>query len=74
VVSAVGEELGVEPGRVHADCGGDWGYAELKETIADPSAEEHEEMLEWLGLEDPSDFDPAAFDLASVNARLHGPV
>ena len=53
------------------DCGGAWGYAELKETIADPSDEEHGERLEWLGLEDPSDFDPAAFDLASVNARLH---
>jgi hypothetical protein len=56
------------------DCGGDWGYASLKVTIADPSDEEHEERLEWLGLEDPSDFDPSAFDLASVNARLHGPV
>jgi hypothetical protein len=56
------------------DCGGDWGYASLKETIADPSDEEHEERLEWLGLEDPSDFDPAAFDLAGVNARLHGSV
>jgi hypothetical protein len=56
------------------DCGGPWGYADLKVTIADPSDEEHEERLEWLGLEDPSDFDPAAFDLASVNARLHGPV
>ena len=56
------------------DCGGPWGYADLKETIADPSDEEHEERLEWLGLEDPSDFDPAAFDLASVNARLHGSV
>ncbi len=54
------------------DCGGPWGYADLKETIADPSDEEHEERVEWLGLEDPSDFDPAAFDLASVNARLHG--
>jgi hypothetical protein len=31
-------------------------------------------MLEWLGLEDPSDFDAGAFDLASVNARLHGSV
>jgi hypothetical protein len=56
------------------DCGGPWGYAELKETIADLSDEEHERMLEWLGLEDPSDFDPAAFDLASVNARLQGSV
>jgi Plasmid pRiA4b ORF-3-like protein len=54
------------------DCGGPWGYAELKEKIADPSDEEHEGILEWLGLEDPSDFDPAAFDLGSVNARLHG--
>jgi hypothetical protein len=56
------------------DCGGAWGYANLKETLADPSDEDHEEMLEWLGLEDPSDFDPAAFDLDSVNARLRGPV
>ena len=56
------------------DCGGPWGYADLKETIADPADEEHEGILEWLGLEDPSDFDPAAFDLASVNARLQGPV
>ena len=55
------------------DCGSPWGYADLKETIADPSGEEHEERLEWLGLEDPADFAPAAFDLASVNARLHGP-
>ena len=61
-----------DPRCVVEDCGGDWGYASLKETIADPSDEEHEEMLEWLGLEDPSDFDPSAFDLASVNARLHG--
>jgi hypothetical protein len=41
---------------------------------APASDEEHEGMLEWLGLEDPSDFDPAAFDLASVNARLRGSV
>jgi hypothetical protein len=54
------------------DCGGPWGYAALKEVIADPSDEEHEERLEWLGLGDPSEFDPAAFDLASVNGRLHG--
>jgi Plasmid pRiA4b ORF-3-like protein len=50
------------------DCGGAWGYADLKETIADASDEEHEEMLEWLGSEDPSEFDPAAFDLASVTS------
>jgi hypothetical protein len=39
-----------------------------------PDGEDEDEdgMLEWLGLEDPSDFDPAAFDLAGVNARLLG--
>jgi hypothetical protein len=59
---------------VNADRPGGRRPPTLKETIADPSAEEHEEMLEWLGLEDPPDFGPAAFDLASANARLRGPV
>lgn len=40
------------------DCGGPWGYAELKEILADPAHERHEEMLEWLGLDDASAFDP----------------
>lgn len=53
------------------DCGGSWGYAELKEALADPSHEEHEELLGWLGLDDPSRFDPAAFDPDRVNTRLH---
>ena len=55
------------------DCGGARGYADLKETVADPSGEEHERIPEWLGLEDPPNCDSAAFDLASVNACLHGP-
>lgn len=48
------------------DCGGMWGYYEMLEVIADPSHEEHEEMLEWLG----EGFDPEAFDLESVNKYL----
>jgi hypothetical protein len=40
------------------DCGGIWGYAE------------HEEPLEWLGLNSADQFDPAAFDLAEVNTDL----
>lgn len=31
------------------DCGGVGGYYRLMEVIADPSNEEHEEMLAWLG-------------------------
>ena len=52
------------------DCGGAWGYADLKEAIANPDHEEHEELLGWLGLDDPSEFDPAEFSLDEINARL----
>lgn len=52
------------------DCGGAWGYSDLRETLADPGHPEHEAMLEWLGLENGSEFDPAAFDVDEVNAVL----
>jgi hypothetical protein len=52
------------------DCGGAWGYQELKATLADPNADEHESMLEWLGLASPGDFDPRAFSAEEVNRRL----
>lgn len=42
------------------DCGGPWGHAELKQILADPSHEQHQEMLDWLGLENASEFDPGA--------------
>ena len=52
------------------DCGGAWGYAGLKEILADPSHEDHQDMLEWLGLDAGKDFDPSKFSVAEVNARL----
>jgi len=55
------------------DCGGPWGYADLKETLADPAHEDHEEMLEWLGLDEGADFDPKEFSLDEVNMRLGRP-
>jgi hypothetical protein len=45
--------------RPPEDCGGPWGYADLKEILADPGHEEHQERLEWLGLETAAEFDPA---------------
>ncbi|MCW2939801.1 MAG: PRiA4b ORF-3-like protein [Actinomycetia bacterium] len=51
-------------------CGGVWGYSSLKETLADPHDEEHQEMLEWLSLESAQDFDPAGFSVEEVNIRL----
>jgi hypothetical protein len=52
------------------DCGGAWGYAELKQILADPDDEEHQEMLEWLGLDSGEEFDPKEFSIDRVNARL----
>lgn len=42
------------------DCGGPWGYSELKEILADPAHDRHQEMLDWLGIDDGSAFDPSA--------------
>jgi hypothetical protein len=52
------------------DCGGIGGYFHLRDVLADPEDQEHEDMLDWLGLVEPEDFDPAAFDLAEVNRAL----
>lgn len=52
------------------DCGGAWGYMDLRAALADPGHEEHEGMLEWLGLDRGDDFDAKAFDIDEVNAAL----
>jgi Plasmid pRiA4b ORF-3-like protein len=52
------------------DCGGAWGYASLKEILASPSHEEHEEMLDWLSLDSAAEFDPSELSLTGVNDRL----
>jgi hypothetical protein len=56
------------------DCGGPWGYAELKEVLADPSHERHQEMLDWLGLDDASAFDPGAGLTAGAAGSPSAPV
>lgn len=48
------------------DVGGVWGYEDFLDAITDPSHEEHDEFLEWIG----DDFDPEEFDLEYVNAAL----
>jgi hypothetical protein len=52
------------------DCGGPWGYQELREVLADPSNDEHERMLGWLGLANAADFDPTRFDLDRTNQAI----
>lgn len=56
--------------RPPEDCGGVWGYADLKEIMADPGHEQHQEMLDWLCLASADSFDPKAFSIDDVNARL----
>lgn len=48
------------------DCGGAYGFAELKELLAGPPSDERDEMAEWAG----DDYDPARFDLAAANAAV----
>ncbi|MQA07989.1 MAG: plasmid pRiA4b ORF-3 family protein [Pseudonocardiaceae bacterium] len=52
------------------DCGGIASYAYLVEILADPSHPEHEERLDWLGLDAASKFDPVAFDTGAINQAL----
>jgi hypothetical protein len=37
--------------------GGVWGYAEYLEALADPTHEQHTEMLHWQGPFNPDEFD-----------------
>ena len=52
------------------DCGGVWGYADLKEILADPSHDEHQERLEWLELDDANEFDPNAVPTDDIGYEL----
>ena len=56
--------------RPPEDCGGTGGYASLRETLTDPHHDDHDQMLEWLGLDRAEQFDAAAFDVDEVNATL----
>lgn len=45
------------------DCGGVWGYMELRDALVDPDHERDEESLDWLDLQTAAGFDPACFDV-----------
>lgn len=52
------------------DCGGVWGYAELVGVLGDPAHPEHDDMLEWLGLDSAAEFEPGHFDAESITMSL----
>ncbi|MEA4936724.1 MAG: plasmid pRiA4b ORF-3 family protein [Paludibacter sp.] len=45
------------------DCGGAWGYENLKVVLSDKKNPEHKEMKEWLGLGQKEIWDSEEFDL-----------
>jgi Plasmid pRiA4b ORF-3-like protein len=52
------------------DCGGPWGYANLKAIVNDPKHAEHSEMKEWLGLGKKEKWDAELFDLEAIRKRV----
>jgi len=53
------------------DCGGVWGFGEFLKAIADPSHDEHADLLTWVGGSyDPSDFDPSVVHFDDPDERL----
>ncbi|HEY5858420.1 MAG TPA: plasmid pRiA4b ORF-3 family protein [Aldersonia sp.] len=52
------------------DSGGIWGYQNLVAILGDPCHPEHEDRLEWLGLDSADEFDPARFNAPAVNGVL----
>ena len=52
------------------DCGGIWGYEDLIKVLKNKKHPEHEEMKEWVGLEEDEDFDPTEFDKEDINEEL----
>jgi hypothetical protein len=52
------------------DCGGPWGYENIKQILANPSHEEYEGMKEWLCLDDDEEWDANLFDREEINKVL----
>ncbi|MDR1879808.1 MAG: plasmid pRiA4b ORF-3 family protein [Tannerellaceae bacterium] len=53
------------------DCGGIYGYAEMKEVFATmPESEEANEYREWLGLDEREKWNTEAFFIEAINAHL----
>ena len=53
------------------DCGGPWGYENMKQLFAEaPDDEETLSYKEWMGLDDDEDYAPNYFDINEVNVHL----
>src|SRR3989338_6604054 len=48
------------------DCGGMGGYEHLKKVLKNPKHPDHDDMVDWLCIDNASDFDPAEFSPREV--------
>lgn len=48
------------------DVGGIWRYKDFLDAISDPTHEEHQDFLDWVG----GTFDPQKFDIYEINVEL----
>jgi hypothetical protein len=49
------------------DIGGEYGYENFLEAIADPKHEDYDQMVEWVG----EDYDPEEFSVEDINFMLN---
>ncbi len=52
------------------DCGGIHGYYHMVEAINNPNHDQHQEVLEWMGLSEGDGWDINSFDLDDVQAYM----
>lgn len=52
------------------DCGGIWGYENLKDVLADPKHPEHKSFKEWLGLKKNEIWDANFFDVKEAQEAI----
>lgn len=61
--------LGGEQACPAEDSGGLGGYCNLLEILKKPKHPEHQDMLDWLGIESAEEFDPKMFDPSTIRFR-----
>ncbi len=52
------------------DCGGPWGYEELKDALADPKHPEHKSFKKWLGIKKNDIWDANFFSLKEAQQAV----
>lgn len=52
------------------DCGGVWGYENLKEVLGDKKHPEHKDMKEWLGMKPRQNWDADFVDMEILKMRV----